>query len=70
MCQPSFEVFGLSNKVVLLTAGRVAYCGPTEDVVAYFESPRLGFSSKDYSNPADFIIGVVSGAETSSTKQQ
>jgi len=63
--QPSSETFALASKVVLVTAGRVAFCGPASEAQAYFTSPRLGFSAATHSNPADFIIAVVSGAEAS-----
>ena len=52
---------------MLVTAGRLVYCGPTERVLEYFTSPKLGYSSAHHSNPADFAIAVVSGAETSKT---
>ena len=64
--QPSSETFALASKVVLVTAGRVAYCGPASEAQAYFASPPLGYSAAAHSNPADFIIAVVSGAELSS----
>lgn len=63
--QPSTETFMLSNKVILVSAGRVVYCGPTAEVVSYFTSPALGYRYDGRSNPADFAIAVVSGAETS-----
>jgi ABC-type multidrug transport system ATPase subunit len=63
--QPSSDTFALASKVILVTAGRVAFCGPASEAQAYFTSPRLGFSAATYTNPADFIIAVVSGAEAS-----
>lgn len=63
--QPSSDTFALASKVILVTAGRVAFCGPASEAQAYFTSPRLGFSAATYTNPADFIIAVVSGAEVS-----
>ena len=65
--QPSNEIFSLATKVILVTAGRVAYCGPSDEVVSYFTSPLLGYTAPIHANPADFIIAVVSGAEVSST---
>jgi ABC-type multidrug transport system ATPase subunit len=63
--QPSTETFMLSNKVIIVSSGRVMYCGPTAEVIAYFTSPRLGYRYDGRSNPADFAIAVVSGAEKS-----
>jgi len=63
--QPSSDTFALASKVILVTAGRVAFCGPASEAQAYFTSPCLGFSAATHSNPADFIIAVVSGAEAS-----
>lgn len=65
--QPSSETFELASKVILVTAGRVAYCGPANEAQEYFTSSKLGYSAHEYTNPADFIIAVVSGAEPSSS---
>lgn len=59
--QPSSDTFELASKVILVTAGRVAFCGPAAEAQAYFCSPALGYSAQDYANPADFIIAVRPG---------
>ncbi len=58
--QPSPDTFALANTVVLLSAGRLCYCGPSQDIVDYFQG--LGFSAEGFSNPADFALSVVSGS--------
>jgi len=52
--QPSAKVFKSIDKLVLLSAGRVAYCGQTSAAVPYFKS--LGRIMPDQENPADFVL--------------
>ncbi|EWM25382.1 atp-binding cassette superfamily [Nannochloropsis gaditana] len=63
--QPSSETYALASKVILVSAGRIMFCGPANEAQSYFIS--LGFSAQMFGNPADFIIAVVSGAEPSSS---
>jgi ABC-type multidrug transport system ATPase subunit/ABC-type multidrug transport system permease subunit len=57
--QPSFETFELFTDLLLLSAGRVVYAGPSRQATPYFES--LGYVYDGVSNPADFIIEVAGG---------
>merc|ERR1711972_1089484 len=52
--QPSAKVFKSIDKLVLLSAGRVAYSGPRSEVVPYFQSK--GRSMPEQENPADFVL--------------
>jgi len=55
--QPSFDVFALFDKLVLLDEGRVAYEGPPLAIVDHFRD--CGFECPKYHNPADFIFEVM-----------
>ena len=61
--QPSPEVIGLYDKLVLLSAGRLVFAGNVTDCVPYFTNPHMGYSFLEGENPAEFIIGVVGGKE-------
>jgi len=52
--QPSAKVFKSLDKLVLLSAGRVAFCGQTSMAIPYFQSQ--GRSMPEHENPADFVI--------------
>lgn len=62
--QPSPDTFALSSTTVLLApGGRIAYCGPSAAMQAYFEQgPSSAFSPEGYSNPADFALAIVGGS--------
>ncbi len=62
--QPSPDTFALSSTTVLLTpGGRIAYCGPSAAMQAYFEQgPSSAFSPEGYSNPADYALAIVGGS--------
>jgi ABC-type multidrug transport system ATPase subunit len=59
--QPSPEVYALFDKAVLLSAGRVIYCGAADEAVAHFTRPELGYKYIAGQNPAEFIIDVCGG---------
>lgn len=59
--QPSPEVYALFDKAVLLSAGRVIYCGAADEAVAHFTRPELGYKYTPGQNPAEFIIDVCGG---------
>lgn len=61
--QPSPDTFALASKVVLLAAGHLCYCGPAKEVADYLQAPPLGFVGDGFSNPADFIISAIGGAQ-------
>ncbi|XP_078572713.1 protein white-like [Branchiostoma floridae x Branchiostoma japonicum] len=52
--QPSSEVYALFDKVLIMAEGRVAYMGPTSEVINFFGS--VGFTCPPAFNPADFFI--------------
>lgn len=60
--QPSPEIFALFDDLVLLSAGRIVYYGPTKDVVSYFmKTDGLTFEMEDGKNPAEFILEITEG---------
>ncbi|XP_078612477.1 protein white-like [Branchiostoma floridae x Branchiostoma japonicum] len=52
--QPPSEVFTMFDQILLLAEGRVAYMGPTQGAVSFFQS--AGYSCPTNYNPADFYI--------------
>jgi len=58
--QPSPDTFALATTVVLLSGGRLCYCGPSPEVTEYFQG--LGFAAEGFSNPTDFALSVVGGS--------
>ncbi|KAL1988582.1 hypothetical protein VTN96DRAFT_8977 [Rasamsonia emersonii] len=56
--QPSTTTFELFDKVLLLSSGRTCYFGPTTQVSDYFG--RIGYPMPQYTNPAEFMLDVVS----------
>ena len=64
--QPSALVFAGFHKVLVLSEGRVAYCGERDAMARYFESISLPLS-KD-ANPAEAVLDLVS-KDTTSTKE-
>ncbi|TMW67499.1 hypothetical protein Poli38472_011119 [Pythium oligandrum] len=56
LLQPSPEVFGLFDEVMLLNKGEVMYHGPREQVASYFES--LGFVCPAGRDVADFLLDL------------
>lgn len=59
--QPSPEVYALFHKAVLLSAGRVIYCGAADEAVDHFTRPELAYKYPQGQNPAEFIIDVCGG---------
>ncbi|KAJ0400171.1 hypothetical protein ATCC90586_000778 [Pythium insidiosum] len=55
--QPSSLVFEMFHNVVLLVAGRTAFCGPRADMIPHFAA--LGHACPAYSNPSEFFVGLV-----------
>ena len=52
-------MFHLFDTLLLLSKGRVIYMGPTAGASKYFsDSPRMQFNSKQYFNPAEFILDI------------
>jgi|TARA_B110000967_G_scaffold207351_1_gene256462 ABC-type multidrug transport system ATPase subunit len=56
--QPRSKSFNRLDDLTLLTeGGRVAYCGPVEGVLGYFQA--LGHTCPTHHNPAEFLIDLV-----------
>ena len=55
--QPSSQIFYALDQLMLLSRGRVAYCGSSENALAYFESKNR--KMKVTMNPADFLLEIV-----------
>ena len=55
--QPRSDIFGLFDQFCLLSAGRLAYFGPTAEAGPYFAA--AGHSAPAEYNPADFFIDLV-----------
>jgi ABC-type multidrug transport system ATPase subunit len=59
--QPRYEIFKMFHDVLLLgTGGVTVYLGPAGQALRYFE--HLGYTSPDRTNPADFLMDVISGS--------
>lgn len=54
--QPSSQVFGLFDSLLLMSRGRIIYQGAAPLVLSYFET--IGFPCPENTNPADHIIFV------------
>ena len=50
--QQSLQMFALFDRVMLLAAGRIAFCGRSHHLVAYLATIDFPFPEKAY-NPAD-----------------
>jgi ABC-type multidrug transport system ATPase subunit len=61
--QPSALVFAGFHKVLVLSGGRVAYCGPRKEMAAHFES--VGAALSHDANPAEAVLDLVSKDTTS-----
>ena len=62
--QPRYEIFELFHDVLLLGPGGVTvYLGPAETAISYFESLDPLYRVPQRSNPADFLMDLISGVE-------
>ena len=59
--QPSFALFSAFDELLLLTAGRVAFSGPTRDSAAHFSA--LGFPTPAHENPADYMMRLLQDSD-------
>jgi ABC-type multidrug transport system ATPase subunit len=67
--QPRSSIWTLFDDIMLLTPlGRVAYHGPRDGIIEYFS--RLGYSCPLNTNPAEFLIDLVSVDHTSPAASQ
>ncbi|KZC05435.1 Protein scarlet [Dufourea novaeangliae] len=64
--QPSSAIFNSFDRIILITEGRVAFAGRTEQAVQFFESQ--GYECPRNYNPADFLIAIAAaGSESENT---
>ncbi|GLA60598.1 hypothetical protein AtubIFM54640_001077 [Aspergillus tubingensis] len=63
--QPSTTTFQLFDKLLLLSSGKTCYFGPVTEVPTYFDS--IGYSLPINTNPAEFILDLVSSDFAGST---
>ncbi|CAZ82409.1 unnamed protein product [Tuber melanosporum] len=54
--QPRSEIWGLFDRITLLTKGKPMYSGKKDQVLSYFAS--LGYHIPEHVNPADFLIDL------------
>ncbi|OOF99538.1 hypothetical protein ASPCADRAFT_203315 [Aspergillus carbonarius ITEM 5010] len=64
--QPSTATFQLFDKLLLLSGGKTCYFGAVADVPTYFDS--IGHTLPPNTNPAEFILDLVSCDFTGSTQ--
>mmetsp|Transcript_29857 Transcript_29857/g.83425 ORF Transcript_29857/g.83425 Transcript_29857/m.83425 type:complete len:743 (+) Transcript_29857:45-2273(+) len=55
--QPSFDIFRMFDKLLLLQRGQVVYNGPIVDCVDYFAG--LGWACPEYQNPAEYFMKIL-----------
>ncbi|XP_042458774.1 ABC transporter G family member 45-like [Zingiber officinale] len=63
LLQPTQETFDLFDDIILLCEGKIAYQGPREHVLKYFE--WMGFKCPDRKNVADFLQEIISKMDQS-----
>ena len=54
---PTYEVFTMLHRVLLLSAGRTLFVGPRRDFLPYFAA--LDFPCPPFKNPADYYLDLV-----------
>lgn len=54
--QPRSEIWGLFDRLVLLTGGAAVYSGPIKDCLPYFDD--LDYPLPAFVNPADFLVDL------------
>ena len=57
MAPPTYEVFTMLNRVLLLSASRALYVGTRRDFIKYFTS--LDFPCPPFKNPSDYYLDLV-----------
>ena len=66
--QPRSEIWGLFDRIILLTKGSPAYVGCIAECLPYFAS--LGHELPSFVNPAEYLIDIVSIDNRSSGAQE
>ncbi|KAL8964188.1 MAG: hypothetical protein Q9183_004632, partial [Haloplaca sp. 2 TL-2023] len=54
--QPRSEIWGLFDRLVLLSAGSTVYSGPAKECLSYFE--EVGYPVPAFVNPAEFLVDL------------
>ncbi|XP_066585925.1 ATP-binding cassette sub-family G member 4-like [Prorops nasuta] len=60
--QPSSRIMAQFDDIIVLSAGKIFYCGTRADVLAVFA--KAGFPCPQFFNIAEFVLEVVSSQET------
>jgi ATP-binding cassette, subfamily G (WHITE), eye pigment precursor transporter len=55
--QPSSEIFGMFDKLCLLSEGKLAFIGSVDGATNFFN--KLGYQMPNNYNPADFFIKML-----------
>jgi len=61
--QPSSEIFNLFDQLILLADGRIAYFGPKDKSIEYFNS--IGHQVPTFTNPADYFMSQLATLDDS-----
>lgn len=56
--QPNSEIFGLFDKLMLLSCGKIIYFNDADKSINYFK--EIGYPCPSLSNPADFFMSMMS----------
>jgi len=56
--QPSSDIFFMFDNLMILAKGKLIYQGPTQSHIAVDYFASFGYSCPEYSNPADYFIGI------------
>ncbi|KAH7646586.1 abc transporter sub-family g-like protein [Dermatophagoides farinae] len=54
---PTYEVFTMIHRVLLISAGRPLFVGPRKDFLRYFNS--IGYPCPSFKNPSDYYLDLV-----------
>ena len=54
--QPRANIFALFDKLLILSAGKTVYFGPTSEAIHYFAD--CGFYCPSFTNPADYFMDI------------
>ncbi|KAA8493198.1 ABC transporter G family member 12 [Porphyridium purpureum] len=57
--QPSEEIFDFADQLMLLSAGQVAYCGPSHDVKQHMESSAVGLTMPVDMSLAEWLLFII-----------
>ncbi|XP_050540135.1 protein scarlet-like [Daktulosphaira vitifoliae] len=62
--QPSSELLNMFHQLILVADGRIAYSGPANKAISFYES-IIGYRCPENYNSADFIIKILSDGNSS-----